>query len=216
MSHNSATGYLNVHNANSNNNTYVSNTKDTIKTAALHRVLGLYGKTQVGTAYEQLNNGVRSLDLRPKLYSNNSIGFHHGDLIDVPLITIDLSGFISEVKSWCSDNPGELVLIFHSELVHEFGNDYLSSVVNFNNQTLYSGIAAMQQVYDELGVPYYSCEELAYLKVGDVMDMADLSRFGGDGYLIAVDRHDMCEFQCWLNPVDLGSYSVLDYSFITS
>ena len=194
MSHNSATGYLNVHTANNNNNTYVSNTKDAIKTAALHRVLGLYGKTQVGTAYEQLNNGARALDLRPKLYNNNSIGFHHGDMIDVPLITIDLSEFISEVKSWCSDNPGELVLIFHSELVHELGNEYLSSVIEFNNQTMYSGIAAMQQVYDELQVPYYSCEELAYLKVGDVMNMPDLSGFVVEGYLLGVDRHDMCEF----------------------
>ena len=50
----------------------------------------------------------------------------------------------------------------------------------------------MRQVYDTAGVQYYSCEELSNLTVAEAMDMSDLSRFGGVGYLLAVDRHDIC------------------------
>lgn len=193
MSHNSATGYLNVRN---NNSTYHSaGAKDQMKTAVANRVLGMYGKTQVGSVYEQLNNGARALDLRPKIYANNSIGFHHGDLIDVPLTSIDLAGLIEEVKLWCKDNPHELILIFHSELVHELGYAYLSSAVELDYGYVYAGIAAMKQVYDAASVPYYSCEELSnFLTVADVMKMANLSTSDGQGYLLAVDRHDMCKW----------------------
>ena len=93
------------------------------------KLLYLYGKTQVGTAYEQLNDVARALDLRPKIYSNGTVGFHHGLLIDVPLNSITLGGLLSDTKHWCNNNPKELVLIFHSELVHEAGYNVLSSQV---------------------------------------------------------------------------------------
>lgn len=193
MSHNSATGYLNARNNNDGNISYVI---PGAKTAAVNRVLGLYGKTQVGSVYDQLNNGARALDLRPKIYANNSIGFHHGDLIDVPLASIDLETLIQQVKKWCRDNPKELVLIFHSELVHELGYSYLSSLVETNDDgpDLYYGIDAMKQIYHAADVSYYSCEELSNLTVAEAMEMSDLSAFGdGVGHLLAVDRHDMCE-----------------------
>ena len=164
-----------------------------MKTAVTNGVLGLYGKTQVGSVYEQLNNGARALDLRPKIYANRSIGFHHGDLIDIPLSSIDLVSLIEEVKLWCGDNPEELVLLFHSELVHELGVGKLASAVETEEGYLYSGIEMMKEIYDAMNVTYYSCEELSNLTVAEAMDMADLSRFGGVGYLLAVDRHDMCE-----------------------
>jgi hypothetical protein len=186
MSHNSASGYLTLR----SNSTRID--KDAIKSGITNRMLGLYGKTQVGSVYDQLNNGARALDLRPKLYSNNSIGFHHG-FIDIPLASINLPSLIEEVKLWCSHNPMELVLIFHSELVHELGYASLASVVEGDGEMLYYGINEMRQVYDGAGVPYYSCEELSNLTVAEAMDMADLSKVGGAGYLLAVDRHDMCE-----------------------
>lgn len=164
-----------------------------MKTAVTNGLLGLYGKTQVGSAYEQLNNGARALDLRPKIYANRSIGFHHGELIDIPLSSIDLVSLIEEVKLWCGDNPDELVLLFHSELVHESGVGYLASAVETDGAYFYSGIEAMKEVYDAANVPYYSCEELSNLTVAEAMDMADLSKFGGTGYMLAVDRHDICE-----------------------
>jgi len=183
------------------------------------RLLSLYGKTQVGSVYTQLNDGARALDLRPKIYVNGTIGFHHGSLLDVPLYSITLGGLLEDAKRWCYDNPDELVLIFHSELVHEVGYDGLSSLVTVkmddddadvdsdtNNDDAaaneqdrydyyYSGIAKLKEVYQKHSVPYHPCSKLSGLTVAETMKLADLSTAssggGGKGYLLAVDRHDM-------------------------
>ena len=196
------------------------------------QLLSLYGKTQAGSVYDQLNDGARALDLRPKIYANGTVGFHHGSLIDVPLDSVTLTSLLADAKQWCNDNPKELVLVFHSELVHEAGYNGLSSqvylevdddayvadaaaddarrrledadadadaedaayAVDDDGETyeyFYSGIAKLREVYRRSGVPYYPCERLANLTVGEAMEMADLSRTGGKGYLLAVDRHDM-------------------------
>ena len=161
------------------------------------RLLSLYGKTQRGTAYDQLNDGARALDLRPKVYNNGTVGFHHGSLIDVPLRSITLGGLLDDVRRWCDDNPTELVLLFHSELAHESGYAGLSTGASYGDAGgedgyAYAGIARMKAVYGGRGVPYLPCERLAGITVGEVMDMADLSKTGGGrGYLLAVDRHGM-------------------------
>ena len=49
----------------------------------------------------------------------------------------------------------------------------------------------MKEIYASAGVPYYSCDKMSGLTVGEAMTMADLSETGGKGYLLAVDRHDM-------------------------
>jgi len=54
----------------------------------------------------------------------------------------------------------------------------------------------MREIYQEHGIPYYPCEKLAGLTVGQTMEMADLKKYGGKGYLIAVDRHDMYASFC--------------------
>ena len=190
-------------------------------------LLAVYGKTQVGSVYQQLNDGARALDLRPRIYNNGTVGFHHGSLLNIPLSTITLGGLLEDAKQWCNDNPKELVILFHHELTHEAGYNALSSEVyteiddfylssagddgyvydeeesasqdNNNNddddQTsyayFYSGIAKLKEVYREQGVPYYPCEKLAGITVGEAMELADLSKLGGKGYLLAVDRHDM-------------------------
>jgi len=238
-------------NNNNNNNAAHPSRWNTITT----KLLSLYGKTQAGTVYEQLNDGARALDLRPKIYSNGTVGFHHGSLIDIPLNSITLGGLLKDAKQWCNDNPKELVIIFHSELVHEAGYNGLSSMVylevdvddaygvddatddannvddangvddayagdnaynaddanaaddanqaddgaqeqQYQYEYYYSGIAKMREVYEELGVPYYPCGKLTGLTVGGAMEMADLSKTGGKGYLIAVDRHDMYASFC--------------------
>ncbi|KAL7513248.1 hypothetical protein ACHAXN_010296 [Cyclotella atomus] len=180
MSHNSATGYLNARRSGNNKENNISYVSPGTKTAMTNRVLSLYGKTQVGSAYNQLNNGARALDLRPKIYANNSIGFHHGDLIDVPLASIDL------------------------DIETEDGG------------SMYYGIDAMRQVYDTGDVPYYSCEELSNLTVAEAMDMSDLSRLGGVGYLLAVDRHDIYASFCgkanWLQDRLVTCYSTENYN----
>ena len=168
--------------------------------AIASRLLSLYGKTQSGTAYDQLNDGARALDLRPKVYNNGTVGFHHGSLIDVPLRSITLGGLLDDVRRWCDDNPTELVLLFHSELAHESGYDGLSARVTHGDAGeedggyyyVYAGIGRMKAVYGGRGVPYLPCERLSGLTVGEFMGMADLSKAGGGrGYLLAVDRHDM-------------------------
>ncbi|KAL3789334.1 hypothetical protein HJC23_006488 [Cyclotella cryptica] len=92
-------------------------------------LLALYGKTQVGSVYEQLNDGARALDLRPKMYTNGTIGFHRGSLVDIPLSVVTLGGLLEDAKRWCKENPKELVIIFHSQMVHEVGYNGLSSKV---------------------------------------------------------------------------------------
>ena len=92
-------------------------------------LLALYGKTQLGGVYDQLNDGARALDLRPKLYSNGTIGFHRGSLVDIPLSAITLGGLLEDAKQWCKNNPKELVIIFHSQMVHEAGYNGLMSKV---------------------------------------------------------------------------------------
>ncbi|KAL9182914.1 hypothetical protein ACHAXT_004193 [Thalassiosira profunda] len=235
-------------------------------TSVSTRLLSLYGKTQVGTVYDQLNDGARALDLRPKIYNNGTIGFHHGSLIEVPLTSITLGGLLEDAKQWCNDNPKELVIIFHSELVHEAGyyglngqvymetdDDYETDddgnnddgndggedegadngeeeandadneeeEVNDANEEdedadqaedqeegggrrrldqsyeyTYAGIAKMKEVYAEAEVPYYPCDKLSGLTVAEAMELADLSKTGGKGYLLAVDRHDMYASFC--------------------
>lgn len=241
-------GVDNMNNNNQQNNNQQSNNNNIVMNTITTKLLSLYGKTQVGTVYEQLNDGARALDLRPKIFNNGTVGFHHGSLIDIPLTSVTLSSLLAHAKQWANDNPTELVLIFHSELVHEAGYNGLSSQVymetddslyyeydytddddggdgdedyaneegnegrkledqaaqddqNVNDdddqqheQTFayyYNGIAKIKEIYQEAGVPYRSCDKIAGLTVSQAMDMADLSKHGGKGYLLAVDRHDM-------------------------
>lgn len=65
-----------------------------------------------------------------------------------------------------------------------------------NTNTITVALQKMKEVYEENGVPYYPCDKLAGLTVGGAMEMADLSKTGGKGYLLAVDRHDMYASFC--------------------
>lgn len=191
-------------------------------------MISRYGKTQVGTVYDQLNDGARALDLRPKIYNNGTVGFHHGTSIGIPLQYVTLEDLLEDAKQWCNDNPKELVIIFHHELTHEAGYNGLSSQVyteiddfyladddgvvyandddgdnNDGNENYdddqqqqsysyyYSGIAKLKEVYRELDIPYYPCDVLSGKTVGETMELADLSKLGGKGYLLAIDRQDM-------------------------
>jgi hypothetical protein len=248
MAHDAATGYIHAKNNNNENITnddiyssggYVAETWQSNDDATNYYqggstwnkistgLLALYGKTQVGSVYQQLNDGARALDLRPKIYNNGTVGFHHGSLINIPLTSITLGGLLEDAKQWCNDNPKELVILFHHELTHEAGDNGLSSQVyteiddfyaneavvttddaeqqddaNVNDyydddeqkssySYYYSGIAKLKDVYREHGIPYFSCDMLSGVTVGQAMQLADLSQLGGKGFLLAVDRHDM-------------------------
>ena len=47
-------------------------------------VISLYAKNQIGTVYDQLNDGARALDVRPKLLHNGTVVLHHG-AITIPV-----------------------------------------------------------------------------------------------------------------------------------
>ena len=72
-----------------------------------------YAKTQIGTAYDQLNDGARALDLRPKLLNNGTVVLQHG-FVTIPVTLNDL---VSDAMRWCAENSDELVLLLHSNLV---------------------------------------------------------------------------------------------------
>ncbi len=262
MAHDSATGYINTKNKNNNNgddysddsiyedsayvaeswgvndddaNYYNGQNQGSTWNKISTNLLAVYGKTQVGSVYQQLNDGARALDLRPRIYNNGTIGFHHGSLINIPLSKITLGGLLEDAKQWCNDNPKELVILFHHELTHEAGYNALSSEVyteiddfyadavtydddydgeeeksesqdqgdDYNDDQqkseysyFYSGIAKLKQVYRQHDVPYYPCDVLSGITVGEAMELADLSKLGGKGYLLAVDRHDMYGEHC--------------------
>ena len=224
---------------NYNYNNYGQNQGSSTWNKISTNLLAVYGKTQVGSVYEQLNDGARALDLRPRIYNNGTIGFHHGSLINIPLTTITMGGLLEDAKQWCNDNPKELVILFHHELTHEAGYNALSSEVyteiddfyatdddgavtydddnedeGSNSQSndqgddynddqqksgysyFYSGIAKLKQGYRAHNVPYYPCDVLSGITVGEAMELADLSKLGGKGYLLAVDRHDMYGEHC--------------------
>jgi hypothetical protein len=99
--------------------------------AAMYRggILG-GGQTQCLTIYEQLADGIRWFDLRPK-WANGKFVIHHG-AIDGP----DFSDVLEDVKKFASKGHHELILI---KLSHFDGID----------DAAYARLAAM--VNDELG-----------------------------------------------------------------
>ena len=167
FSHNAATGYLpSPHNP-------------------VAGAISSYGKNQLGTVYEQLQNGARALDLRPYMLSNGTMIMHHGG-IHLP---VSLGRIVSDAVQWCEDNPEELVLIFHSNLFHESSQD----ADNF------LGLQEMKNIYNNFGVNYLDCSSVYGLTVGDTFGLASINpknnnnNNNGDkknGYLLALDAQD--------------------------
>jgi hypothetical protein len=154
MSHDSGTGYL------------TSNIE-------ISGATNLYAKNQLGSVYDQLSNGARALDVRPKLLQNGTIVLHHGAIG----IGTTLETLVTDAMKWCTDNPDELILIFHSNLAYD-DNMYPDAD---------TAVEALSQVYDSLGVPYVECGDMYGLTVEEAMEMALLS---SGGYLLALDQHD--------------------------
>mmetsp|Transcript_22248 Transcript_22248/g.33631 ORF Transcript_22248/g.33631 Transcript_22248/m.33631 type:complete len:448 (+) Transcript_22248:3-1346(+) len=160
MAHDSGTGYIE-------------------RSKALH---WFYSKTQEGTAYQQLQDGARALDIRPKLLTTGEVVLQHGY---VTLRNLQLETLVKDAIAWCNDNPDELVLLLTNDFQRE---EYNSNDDDAADDYFYlSATDAMSSVYKPLGVPYYPCETFYGLSVGDVMNLAALD---GGGYLIALDRQD--------------------------
>mmetsp|Transcript_1891 Transcript_1891/g.2173 ORF Transcript_1891/g.2173 Transcript_1891/m.2173 type:complete len:549 (-) Transcript_1891:159-1805(-) len=209
MSHDSATGYLR------------KNQKNLLTNGATN----LYAKNQIGDVYQQLDDGARALDIRPKLLSNGTVILHHGA---VP-ISVTLETLVTDAIRWSNDNPDELVLILHSDLAYSSSSSTSSGQNNNNNNgnnddnidddngyddgdvivpSADAAVMALSQVYANAGVTYVECSDLYELTVGEAMELADLSSYssgndneqngksGGGGYLLAMDRHDAYAGSC--------------------
>ena len=213
MSHDSGTGYL-------------QRNQQGVMTTINGAIINLYTKNQLGTVYQQLDDGARALDVRPKLLTNGTIILHHGA---VP-IGVALETLVSDAIRWSNDNPNELVLILHSNLVYptisssssssssgqynnnddENDNDNDNDNDDYNDAIVPSAdtaVTALSQVYDNLGVTYVQCSDLYELTVGEAKELSALSSSssssssgggGGEkqGYLLAMDRHDAYAGSC--------------------
>jgi hypothetical protein len=159
MSHNAATGYLK-------------------QNRGISSATNLYAKNQIGSVYDQLNDGARALDVRPKLLQNGTVVCHHGAIT----IPATLETLVSDAIQWCTDNPDELVLIFHLNFAYENATPSADTAV-----------AALSEVYNQLGVPYLECGDVYGLTVEETMEIAALS---SGGYLLAMDHHDVYTSSC--------------------
>jgi len=159
MSHDSATGYIK---------------------ARKKSKVGLvwpYAKNQVGNVYQQLDAGARALDLRVKLLTNGSLGFHHG-VVTIPVLFETL---LQDAIQWCSHNPDELVLLLPSHF--EYGNVYYQADDGEDG----SIVTKMATLYEKYGVAYLKCSDVYGFTVGEAFEAAQL-RSGG--YLLALDGQD--------------------------
>jgi hypothetical protein len=180
LSHDAATGYL----------------SDRSVTA----VANSYSKNQIGSVYQQLNDGARALDIRPKLLANGTVVFHHGVIV----IPVTLQQLVLDAIHWCNENPQELVLILHHDLAYPTvvttttGNDDDPSATTTTTTTSITpsadvAVTALSQIYQNLGVTYVQCSDLSGLTVGETMELAALV---GGGYLLAMDQHDAYASSC--------------------
>jgi hypothetical protein len=166
MSHNAATGYI--------QQTSLSKTG----------LSWFYTKNQVGTIYQQLQDGARALDIRPKLLRNGTVIMQHGS-VNIP---VTMERIVEGAIEWCRDNPEELVLILTSHFRYEQGS-------SSSDNTIMSMTQALANLYEQYNVTYISCQAVYGLTVANVMELAALSG-GGGGYLLAMDAQDYYGTSC--------------------
>jgi hypothetical protein len=160
-SHDAATGYLS-------------------SSRGISGATNLYAKNQIGSVYQQLEDGARALDIRPKLLRNGTVLCHHG-VITIP---VSLQTVVQDALQWVHENTDELVLILH----HNFRVD---SGMSWDDDD--TAVNALSPIYESLGVAYVSCDDLYGLTVAETMALAQIA---SGGYLLAVDRHDAYASSC--------------------
>ena len=158
-----------------------------------------YSKTQVGSLYQQLQDGARALDLRPKLWRNGTVVFHHG-AITVP---VHFETALADVLQWCRENPTEVVLLLTSHYSFGYqrvgGNDddvdIYDEVYDDDDDAKYDQndkntamVTALQKMYDQHGVLYLSCGDVYGWTIETVQEQASLASNGG--IVLALDGKD--------------------------
>jgi len=163
-----------------------------------------YTKTQVGSLYQQLQDGARAFDLRPKLWRNGTVVFHHG-AITVP---VNFDTALADVLRWCQEHPTEVVLLLTShysfggaeyqiasssnidddDVYDEFYDDDSHDYVNYDqgdkNEAM---VMALQKIYDQRGVLYLSCSDVYGWTMETVKEQASLA---SGGIVLALDGKD--------------------------
>ena len=156
-----------------------------------------YTKTQVGSLYQQLQDGARALDLRPKLWRNGTVVFHHG-AITVP---VNFETALADVLRWCQENPTEIVLLLTGH--YSFGTaqhqmssnddmvDIYDEVYDDDDDAMYDQsdknaamVTALQTIYDKNGVLYLSCGDVYGWTIETVQEQASLAT---GGFVLALD-----------------------------
>ena len=159
MSHNAATGYIQA------------------TSSSVGGLAAPYAKTQVGSFYQQLNDGARALDLRLKLLKNQTIVFHHGSV----QISTSLEQGLQDVLQWANQNPQELVLLLPSHF------DYENSNTGGNGLAVYAA-----NLYQKYGISYFSCKDVYGWNVQDAMDASAV----GNGHVLVMDSQDYYGTPC--------------------
>jgi hypothetical protein len=200
LSHNAATGYIQ---RNSLSKTGLS---------------WWYSKNQVGSVYQQLQDGARALDLRPLLLRNGTVIFQHG-AIHIP---VSLQQVVADAVQWCKENPNELVVTLPSHFAYESlsstttatkyssqtndDHDYIDESSGVDDTVTAAGttmdmVSAIATVLEEFGVPYYDCSAVYGLTVAQTLELAQLSspvsnNDGSSGHLLVLDGHDVSGTSC--------------------
>jgi len=191
LSHNAATGYIHRNSLS--------------KTGLSWR----YSQNQIGTVYDQLQDGARALDVRPFLYRNGTVVMQHG-AIRIP-VTLEL--LLADAIRWCHENPDELVILLPSHFAYEDssstyrfrksnnnGDDddgssyYYDDEDEDDDDTQLDMVSAIADVLNRLGVPYYDCTSVYELTVSEAMQLATLG--DNQGYLLVLDGHDYYGTSC--------------------
>ena len=189
MSHDSATGYIKPYSPSQSGVTW------------------RYSKNQVGTAYQQLDDGARALDLRPKLLQNGTVIFQHG-AINLP---IRLETLVQDAVKWTTDNPDELVLLLASDFAYQSKSNNYKDDDDFDVQEdgdTPAIVSAMNTIYQKFSVPYYPCNQVYDMTIAEIIEMAALPT---GGYLLALDGQDYYGTPCakpnWVESQLVGCYS---------
>jgi hypothetical protein len=195
LSHDTATGYIQPNAALRPAVSSSTTTTSSSSSGSGNTATGFswpYSKNQVGSAFRQLSDGARALDVRPLLTANGTVVLHHG-IVRIP---VSLSTLIQDAVTWCRENKDELVLVLLSHFAYESSSSSSSSS---------SMVSAVTQVLNEYSVPYVDCTAVYGLTVAQVMNLAALphrntqhSNEDNDsgGYLLVLDAHDTYGTSC--------------------
>ena len=172
-----------------------------------------YSKNQIGSVYQQLDDGARALDLRPKLLTNGTVIFQHGD-INIP---VTLEQVLEDAVRWSTDNhkdddtgddAGELVLLLPSNFAYQTSQTGYTDDDYYDQDDAPLIVSAMASIYEQYNIPYYHCNDVYGMTIAELLELAALPN---GGYLLAMDGQDYYGTPCakpnWVEDQLVACYS---------